>query len=118
MSILGAAVILAGVVTGCGSLRAATSGQIGCAEDDIVITDDSPGWSSRTWTAQCHGKRYFCSAVSTGKDTSQVTCKRDNEEEAGATASPATPPAAAGCQYDAQCKGDRVCVSGKCVAPQ
>lgn len=33
-------------------------------------------------------------------------------------ASIAPPPAAAtGCQFDTQCKGDRICVDGKCVAP-
>lgn len=44
---------------------------------------------------------------------------------AGPTAPPAPAPmpspAAAspqGCQYDTQCKGNRVCVQGKCVAPE
>lgn len=27
-------------------------------------------------------------------------------------------PAALGCQYDTQCKGERVCVKGECVAPE
>jgi hypothetical protein len=26
-------------------------------------------------------------------------------------------PTAGGCQYDSQCKGDRICVSGQCTAP-
>ena len=31
---------------------------------------------------------------------------------------PAPAPAAGGCQYDAQCKGERVCVKGECVDPK
>jgi hypothetical protein len=28
-----------------------------------------------------------------------------------------TPASAAGCQYDMQCKGDRICQQGQCMAP-
>lgn len=31
---------------------------------------------------------------------------------------PAQPPAAGGCSYDTQCKGDRVCVQGACMDPK
>ena len=112
-------VSIAVVAMGCGGLRAASSGQIGCAEKDIVITDDKVGWSSRTWTAQCHGKRFFCSSVSTGKAQSQVDCK----EETAPSKPPATAAAASsarpsgGCEYDTQCKGDRICRDGQCVEP-
>jgi hypothetical protein len=41
--------------------------------------------------------------------------------KAVATAPPpagaAAGPSAGGCQYDSQCKGDRICVSGQCTAP-
>jgi hypothetical protein len=30
---------------------------------------------------------------------------------------PAAAPAPSGCQYDAQCKGDRICVGGTCLPP-
>lgn len=30
---------------------------------------------------------------------------------------PAAPAATAGCSFDTQCKGDRICVDGKCVSP-
>ncbi len=36
---------------------------------------------------------------------------------AGAGMPPAQPPAASGCSFDTQCKGDRVCVQGACVDP-
>ncbi|HEX2879512.1 MAG TPA: hypothetical protein VHO25_08235, partial [Polyangiaceae bacterium] len=111
-----ALVVAAVSLLGCVSLQAASSGQIGCSEDEITITDDDVGWSSRTWTATCRGKRFFCTAVSTGKDSSQVNCK----EEAGsvARADAPAPKAKSGCEYDNQCKGDRVCVKGACVAPE
>jgi hypothetical protein len=38
-------------------------------------------------------------------------------EAAPAPAPPVEPIPTAGCQYDAQCKGDRVCVRGECVEP-
>jgi hypothetical protein len=116
---LATAVVVCGGALACGAnLKAASSGQIGCAEADITITDDSTGWSSRTWTAECHGKRFFCSAIQTGKNQNQVNCEEEADQVVD---SRAAPPAAAstanGCQYDTQCKGDRVCVNGACVAP-
>jgi hypothetical protein len=33
------------------------------------------------------------------------------------TASAAAPMSKSGCEYDAQCKGDRICISGKCEEP-
>jgi hypothetical protein len=114
--------MLCAAVSGCASLPAVTSGQIGCAEQDIVITNDNTGWATRTWTATCHGRTYFCSAHGGGQhSTPQVSCKENNGGEADAAPasgwSPAAPAAAAGCQYDAQCKGDRVCKAGSCVDP-
>ena len=38
-------------------------------------------------------------------------------EDAPGPAKPIDAPTVAGCQYDTQCKGNRVCVDGKCVAP-
>lgn len=60
---------------GCsGSLATASAGQVGCAPKEIVISDDHRGWSSSSWVATCHGQRFQCSAIATGKDTSQVNC--------------------------------------------
>ena len=99
-------------------------------EHDIVISDDSSGWGSRTWTAECRGKKFFCTAVATGNNTEQVNCKEAVGDEKGAapaapTASAAAPAASSqgaaapahGCQFDTQCKGDRVCVKGEGVDP-
>jgi hypothetical protein len=99
-----------------------SSGQIGCAEEEIAITNDSREWASRTWTAECRGKRFFCTAVQTGKDQSQVNCKEESPTVASTKAPLAVQPApkssdSGGCRYDTQCKGDRICVKGECVAP-
>ena len=50
-------------IAGCGSgaLRTVSSGQIGCAPSEVEITDDEAGWNTRSWTATCGGKRYYCS---------------------------------------------------------
>ena len=50
---------------GCGAdLKNVSSGEIGCAPKDIEIQDDSGYFgNSRTWTAVCNGKEYFCSAA-------------------------------------------------------
>jgi hypothetical protein len=36
---------------------------------------------------------------------------------APSVASAAAPTGKSGCEYDAQCKGDRICISGKCQSP-
>ena len=55
------------LTAGCYSLPAATSGQIGCAEKDITIADEEQNFGSKTWTATCEGKTYYCSAVGGGQ---------------------------------------------------
>lgn len=108
----------------CASLQSVSSGQVGCPESEVTISDDKPGWGTRTWIAECRGKRYFCSAHGGGENsTAQVSCKEDNRDatETASAASTASAAKAAskdaappGCQFDTQCKGDRVCVSGVC----
>jgi hypothetical protein len=104
---------------GCASLQNVTSGQIGCPAEEIQIVSDEAGWGTRTWTAQCHGKTYYCSAHGGGQySTPQVSCKEQSDKAgAPAPAAPAAPPAGGGCQFDAQCKGDRICKQGACVDP-
>jgi hypothetical protein len=121
-------------LSGCGSLQSASSGQIGCAEDDIVISNDERGFGTRTWVATCHGKRFFCSAVSGGESV-QVSCKEATRDEGGEMRRGSEPrgemvrrpeqeaprrsePEPGGCQYDTQCKGDRVCDDGECISPR
>lgn len=72
-----AVAIIAIGTSGCASLRSATSGQVGCAEDEIAITKYNASLGSRTWTAECRGKRFYCSVVETGAQQSQVSCREE-----------------------------------------
>jgi hypothetical protein len=74
------AVLLAGCAA---RMRAASAGEIGCAPDDVVISDDHTGWGSRTWKATCRGEVFQCSAVSTGNNTEQISCAKQVEGSAG-----------------------------------
>jgi hypothetical protein len=113
---LGFALLLS-TASGCASafpVQGVTSGQIGCPEEDITITNDEPGFNERTWTAECNGRTYYCSAVGGGHGGGTVSCKESTDSAAKA----APPAAAAGCQFDTQCKGNRICRAGACVDPQ
>lgn len=62
--------------TGCtttGALQTYTSGQIGCPADQIRITDEKMHLGSKTWTAQCMGKRFYCTGAGSGTGV-QVAC--------------------------------------------
>lgn len=109
-------------LVGCASLKRVSSGRVGCPESEIKITEDRHGWGTRTWTAECRGKRFFCSAHAAG-ESEQVSCQEEasDPEKVAVADPPAAPPAPAvdsgGCKYDTQCKGDRICVEGACVDP-
>jgi hypothetical protein len=111
-------------LSACGSLQSASSGQVGCAEEDIVISDDEGGIGTRTWVASCHGRRFFCSAVA-GGESAQVSCKEAIAQEPSGemvrhreSERPRAEPQASGCQFDTQCKGDRICDDGECITPR
>jgi hypothetical protein len=106
--------LLASAAIGCAGLfpvQGVTSGEIGCPAEDITITNDEPGFNERTWTAECNGRTYYCSAAGGGQGGGVVSCK-ESTESAPKVASPVAP---AGCQFDTQCKGNRICRSGACV---
>jgi hypothetical protein len=66
-------------------LPAVTSGQVGCAPADITITDEADDLGTRTWTAECQGKTYYCSMHGGGRaGTSQVSCKENTSDSASA----------------------------------
>jgi hypothetical protein len=77
------------------SRESVTAGQVGCSPSEIQISnqDSSVGWieSSDTWTAQCNGRTYVCSEVTTRINhggSSQVSC-----QEQGGASERALPPA-------------------------
>lgn len=41
-------------------LQVISAAQTGCAPQDIEITDDEPGFNSRSWVAWCGSERYQC----------------------------------------------------------
>ncbi len=116
---LGLLALLALLGGGCTTLAEVSAGQTGCAPEEIVVTDENSSWGARTWTATCNGTPYQCSAHGGGENsTPQVSCapKRGATTPGGSQAAPAEP-ATDGCQYDTQCKGDRICEAGQCVSP-
>jgi hypothetical protein len=58
--------VIALLASGCASLKDASAGQVGCKPSEIQISDERSGWSTRTWTATCRGRRYSCAYVQTG----------------------------------------------------
>ena len=101
-------------LAGCFNLAAASSGQIGCPANDISITNDEAGFAIRTWTAQCRGQTYFCSSQGRGP---QISCAPAMVPPPGVPAPTGVVLKGEGCQYDTQCKGDRVCRDRLCVDP-
>lgn len=102
-------------VVACTTLADLSSGQVGCPPADVQITDERIALSSRTWTAECEGRRFNCTAHGGGEGTTdQVSCAPSSAAAVpgGSDAAPI-----AGCQNDMQCKGDRVCQQGTCVEP-
>jgi hypothetical protein len=95
-------------VFGCANLTSISSGQIGCPPEEIRIMEEESGWVSRTWVAECRGRRFYCAEVSAG-DSAQFDCA----EETSAIDTSSEP----GCQFDTQCRGDRICETGKCSSP-
>lgn len=57
--------------------KAASSGQIGCPEEGIEITDVSHTLTTNSWVATCKGKRFYCNSVSSsGMGSNQTNCKQ------------------------------------------
>lgn len=110
-------------VSGCVTLEAMSSGEVGCPPEQITVTDQQSSLGGRTWTAQCEGRTYYCSLH--GGEGSQTSCTPEGGSAPGGSGSvppepggaATTAPAEAGCTYDQQCKGDRICEEGVCVDP-
>jgi hypothetical protein len=98
-------------ILGCANLADVSTGEVGCPADEINITDEQSHWSGKNWTAECRGELFYCTALAQDGGGAVVSCAKDRPESAGATSE------LPGCQYDTQCKGDRVCNAGRCEAP-
>ncbi len=51
-----------------------SSGQVGCDPAAVTVTNDEMHFGSRTWTAICHDKTFYCSQVG-----AQVSCAPASE---------------------------------------
>lgn len=101
------------MLAGCGGVRAATAAQTACAKEALVISNEKSGPGGRTWTAQCQDRTYACSAPKSGKNSGNASCAEQLPSDGAGVATDT----GGGCTYDAQCKGDRICQDGQCVAP-
>lgn len=107
-------------LTGCLSLRSASSGYVGCPPEEIEVRGESLDIGARTWTAVCRGRVFACTEIQdygSHQGPSNVSCAEQVPLSGAAPASPAQGAAAAGCQFDTQCKGERVCRKGVCEDP-
>lgn len=69
--------LLAVAVAGCATQRElalASAGKIGCAPEEIEISDKALGISSVAWVATCKGRKYACSQTEM-EDDSFLNCK-------------------------------------------
>lgn len=46
-----------------------TSGEIGCPPSEINIADSDRNLTTITWTAQCRGETFYCTASNAGRTT-------------------------------------------------
>jgi hypothetical protein len=65
------------VTTGCSDYARAsmTSGLVGCSPAELRIEDSEIGWQTDTWTANCNGKRFYCTYLSSYSLDNNVQCK-------------------------------------------
>jgi len=101
-------------ILGCTTLPELSSGEIGCPADEVTISDHEMSWRSDTWTAECRGRRFYCTGVPPAEGGVTVSCTEEQTESTGTQHSPSE---TTGCQHDNQCKGDRVCNAGRCENP-
>lgn len=103
---------------GCLTTAGLTSAHVGCPEHEIQVTNEERGWGTYRWAATCRGRTYHCVQISSSEGAPHVSCKGEPQPAHVAPAQPQRAPAVAGCQYDTQCRGERICVGGRCVYPK
>jgi hypothetical protein len=55
-------------------LKAQSAGQTGCVPDAIEVSTPQGVTGGYMWNATCNGKRYLCTTLGSGKNSSQVSC--------------------------------------------
>lgn len=70
--------ILLAMIAGCATAgtsyyKSASSGLVGCAPDDVDVTNITSGFQTQNWNATCKGNKYYCSRT-TGFNANPTTC--------------------------------------------
>jgi len=80
-----ALVVALAMLSGCASLRESQArdlsvGSIGCASDDITVSEVSANYVTglMTWNAECKGQTFVCSGT-----TVEANCEKRLEDESG-----------------------------------
>jgi hypothetical protein len=55
-------------------LKAQSAGQTGCVPNAIEVSSPQGVAGGYMWNATCNGKKYLCTTLSSGKNSSQVSC--------------------------------------------
>jgi hypothetical protein len=55
-------------------LKSQSAGQTGCVPDAIEVSNPQPVTGGYMWNATCNGKKYLCTTLGSGKNSSQVSC--------------------------------------------
>ncbi len=55
-------------------LKAVSAGHIGCAPEQMTISNRRANGGVLLWDAACNGKTYLCSQVITGKSSAEYSC--------------------------------------------
>ena len=101
-------------VLGCHRFEKKTSGLIGCPAKEIEIRKKKTHWARTSWQAECRGESFYCIEQGGSEySSSQINCTKAIPE----TDSGGAVDALEGCQYDTQCKGDRICEDARCIDP-
>jgi hypothetical protein len=57
-----------------GDLKALSAGHIGCAPEQLTISNRRANAGVLLWDASCNGKTYLCSQAITGKSSAEYSC--------------------------------------------
>lgn len=69
------------LLAGCGGptrYQFASSGLVGCAPKDVIVTDLDSNvlTNSRSWNAACNGTSYYCSGIYDNRSIRDATCTK------------------------------------------
>lgn len=53
-----------------------TSGEIGCAPNQIKISNNQTSEVGSTWTAECNNEKYYCSLTMSQGTIDTTSCKK------------------------------------------